>query len=231
LRGAVELAAANLEDDSRNTVLGLSLGHALARRICTLSFSVPFDRDPWLRFGDDLLDLRLALGAQLFLVPVRLVFVDDDFGLGQERAFPGFGVHQRERHFGHAQGLALPRAGEDDVFHLAAAQSFGALLAEHPAHSVENVRFAAPVGAHNDGDALAGHGHLGAIEKRFKAQNLNLLQLQHEQLLLVQSWGKDRVRAIIITTVAALLPEGQHTDRNILWIRGTKPNYWVTMPE
>ena len=44
------------------------------------------------------------------------------------------------------QGLSLVRAVEDHVGHLLAAQGGGAHLAEHPAHGVDHVRFAAAVG-------------------------------------------------------------------------------------
>ena len=45
------------------------------------------------------------------------------------------------------------RAGEDHVGHLAAAERAGALLAEHPADRVDEVRLARAVGPHDDRDA------------------------------------------------------------------------------
>ena len=49
--------------------------------------------------------------------------------------------------FGHAQRFAAIRAVEDAVRHLAAAQGFGGLLAQHPANGVRHIGLAAPIGA------------------------------------------------------------------------------------
>ena len=54
------------------------------------------------------------------------------------------GVVEDEGHIGHAEGLALLRAGEDHVLGLAAAQG-PALLAERPAEGVGEVALARPV--------------------------------------------------------------------------------------
>ena len=64
-------------------------------------------------------------------------------GLGGEDAAA---VVERHRHLGQAEAAARRRAVEDDVGHLAAAQAFGALLAEHPAHGVDDVALAGAVG-------------------------------------------------------------------------------------
>ena len=89
------------------------------------------------------------------------------------------GVDERQRHFGHARGLAVARAGEDDVFHARAAQRLGRLLAQHPGDGVGNVGFSAAVRPHNSGDAVAVEFQLGAVAERLESQNLQLLQFQH----------------------------------------------------
>ena len=63
-------------------------------------------------------------------------------------------VLESERHLGHAHGPVLGRALEDDVVHLAAAQLFRRLLAEHPAHRVNHVGLAAAVGTENGCDTM-----------------------------------------------------------------------------
>ena len=63
------------------------------------------------------------------------------------RAVVHLRVDQRERDFRHAGRFAVARAGEDDVFHLDAAQALGGLLAQHPGDGVGDVRLAAqPLG-------------------------------------------------------------------------------------
>ena len=60
-----------------------------------------------------------------------------------------------------------------------AAQGLGGLFAQHPAHRVENIRFAAAIGTDHDGDPLAGESHLCAITERLEPQHLDLFKLQH----------------------------------------------------
>ena len=48
----------------------------------------------------------------------------------------GRGIGHRQCDLGHAERLAVARAGEDHVFHAGAAQALGALLAEDPADGV-----------------------------------------------------------------------------------------------
>ena len=63
-------------------------------------------------------------------------------------------VLESERHFGQAGGFACLRSVEDQVFHALGAQVAGTLLTEHPSDGVDDVGFAAAVGAHHTGDAL-----------------------------------------------------------------------------
>jgi hypothetical protein len=65
---------------------------------------------------------------------------------------------------GAAHGLPLARAVEDHVVHVLAAQLLGRRFAEHPAHRVDHVGFAAPVGAHHAHE-LPGDGDGGRIDE------------------------------------------------------------------
>ena len=96
----------------------------------------------------------------------------------------GVRVNEGERHFGHAERFAFARAGEDHIFHLRTAQGLGRLLAQYPAHCIENVGFAATIRADHDGETLSCHRHLSPVAKGFKAKNLDLLQLEHAHLTL-----------------------------------------------
>jgi len=57
---------------------------------------------------------------------------------------------------------------EDDIYHRAATQVFGGDFAHHPAHGVDDVGFAAAVGA-DYADAVAGEGDAGRINEGFEA--------------------------------------------------------------
>ncbi len=101
-----------------------------------------------------------------------------------ERAFAvGVGIDEGEGDLGHAERLAIARAGEDHVFHLCAAQGARGLLAEHPTDGVEDVRLAAAIGADDGGHALAGQGELGAVAEGLEAEDLDLLELEHRYTL------------------------------------------------
>ncbi len=54
----------------------------------------------------------------------------------------------------HTQRLALVGAGKDNILHLVPAQNPRALLAQHPAHRVGNIGFAAAVRPHNTGNPI-----------------------------------------------------------------------------
>ena len=88
-----------------------------------------------------------------------------------------------QRDLGHAGGLALARAGKDHVGHVRAAQALGALLAQHPADGVGDVRFAATVRTNDGRNAVTGELEFGAVAKRFEAQNLELFEFQQGVLL------------------------------------------------
>ena len=112
------------------------------------------------------------------------IVLDIDFGrsAGVGTAV-GFGIDQRERHFRHAGGFAVPRAGEDDVFHARAAQGLGRLLAQHPGNGVGNIRLAAAVGADDRRHAVPMELEFGAVAERFEPENLKPLQFEQRELL------------------------------------------------
>ena len=60
---------------------------------------------------------------------------------------------EQQRHLRHAERPVVGVAGEDDVLHRGAAEMLRALLAEHPADRVDDVRLAAAVRADDRGDA------------------------------------------------------------------------------
>ena len=102
------------------------------------------------------------------------------FEPGCERTFAvGVGIDQRERDLGHAERLALARAGKDHVLHFCPAQGPGRLLAEHPTDGIEDVRLTAAIRPDDGGHTLAGQGELGAVAKGLEAEDLNLLELEH----------------------------------------------------
>src|SRR5262245_29404114 len=74
---------------------------------------------------------------------------------------------------GAPERLAVGGAVEDHVLHRVAAQRRGAALAEHPAHGVDDVRFAAAVGT-DHAYQLAGEVNRGGIYEGLKTRQLYL---------------------------------------------------------
>ena len=60
-----------------------------------------------------------------------------------------------QRHLGKAHRGAPGSAAEDDILHLGAPETLGALFAHDPPDGVGNVGLAGAVGAHDGGDILA----------------------------------------------------------------------------
>gem|GEM_PF-6179964 len=192
LRYALKLAAANLQHHRRHRATLLRcrrFRHALRSlrrlrlRLCRACFRRRIrprrlNHLARLRLRDNLFHLRRAFCAQSVFVPVlgQLV-LHADLRLVQQRPLVGLRINQRDRHLGHAQRLPAARTGKDHVFHLAAAQRLGALLAQHPRHAVEDVRLAAPVGSYDHCDPIAGQRDLGTVAKGLEAQNLDFFQL------------------------------------------------------
>jgi len=100
-----------------------------------------------LLIGDNFFGFFGTLAAHGVFVPISgAVVVDCDLGLNGNGAFIGLGVDHGKGDFGHAEGFAFTGSGKDDILHVRATEGLGALLAEHPAHAVEDVGFSAPIG-------------------------------------------------------------------------------------
>src|ERR1019366_3127371 len=79
--------------------------------------------------------------------------------------------------------LTVARAGEDHIFHARSAQGLGRLLTQHPGDGVGNIRLAAAVGSDDGGNAIPVELEVGAVAKRFEAENLKPLQFKQRELL------------------------------------------------
>src|ERR1700694_1282901 len=89
----------------------------------------------------------------------------------------------RERLAGH-------RAVEDDVLHRVAAQRRGARLAEHPAHGVDDVGFAAAVRP-DDADQLPWHVYRGGIDEGLEAGELYLNESHGKNDTIARRYPRD----------------------------------------
>ena len=86
------------------------------------------------------------------------------------------GVVDGDGHLGAAQRCPRRGAGEDDVFHLSAAQRLCALLPHHPGQGVDDVGFSRAVGADDGGDARL------ETQSRRRGEGLEALQRQTLQV-------------------------------------------------
>ena len=77
------------------------------------------------------------------------------------------GIVKREGDLTVVERFSLFGAVENNVGHALAAQHAGALFAEHPAHSVADVAFAAAVGAYDTRNVLR-KNDLGTFGERFE---------------------------------------------------------------
>ena len=78
-------------------------------------------------------------------------------------------AHQVENDLGHAARLTVLCALKDDILHLAAAQTFSPLFAQHPRDRVRHVGLAAAVRADDRRDAVAGKHDLRIVGKRLES--------------------------------------------------------------
>ena len=116
--------------------------------------------------------LLLVTGPWPLRVSVAIgVRLDGEFGVNGR-------VHHRHRDRSHADRLAVPRTGEDYIFHPGSAETLGRLLAENPADRVAQVRFAATVRPDYSGDTRAVKAHFRAVAKGLKPLQFNTLQFE-----------------------------------------------------
>ena len=109
---------------------------------------------------DEVLALAVAVHA-----PRQLDFIAIELELP-------FRVVEGHRHLGHAEAFAGTGAVENHVGHLAAAQALRRLFAENPLDGIDDVRFAAAVGADDRRHARR------KIEPRLVGKRLKANQLQ-----------------------------------------------------
>ncbi len=105
--------------------------------------------------AEQFLDVHQTAGRAVDLVLPRAVAEhparDRHLGvLDRERPV---GVVDGQGHLGAAQRRAAGGAGKDDIFHLAAAQGLGALLAHHPGQRIDDVGFTRAVRADHTGNS------------------------------------------------------------------------------
>src|SRR5690606_3784788 len=132
---------------------------------------------------EELLDVLQATGLAVEEVFAAAVAINaaHDLYLVKFAAELLFAVGEQEGNLAHLGGFAGVGALEDDVLHLATAQGFGGLFAEHPADGVGDVGLAAAVGADDGGDAgfkAEGRG----VGEGFKAVEFERLEI-HAVLL------------------------------------------------
>ncbi len=87
------------------------------------------------------------------------------------RRVVGGGAVDQDRHLGEIARGAGGGAGEDHVFHAAAAHRPGGALAHHPADRLQQVRFAAAVGADDAGQPRL-DAQLGGLDEALEAGEL-----------------------------------------------------------
>ena len=116
---------------------------------------------------DDVLQTHPLAVDQVFVVAVA-IGAAGDLHLGEVDGDVARAVVQRQAHLGGVEAGALVAAGEDDVAGLLRAQQAEALLAQAPAHGVDDVALAAAVGPDDGGDARI-EEKLGAAGKGLEA--------------------------------------------------------------
>ena len=164
------LALPVLEDtggflDEAAPVLGTGGEHGVERALPDHDVHLAADAG----VGQQFLDVEQPAGAAVDRVlglagPVHQP-ADRDLGVVDRQ--DAVAVVDGEQHLGPAERGAAGRAGEDDVFHLPAAERLGALLAEHPGDGVDDVALPGAVRADHTGHAgleLQGRGAREGLE-------------------------------------------------------------------
>src|SRR6478609_8092365 len=95
---------------------------------------------------------------------------------GEFRVYGGIDHGDGDRR--HAERLAVACAGEYDVFHPAAAEALGGLLAEHPTNGVAQIGFAASIGSDYGCDAGTVETHFRFIAEGFESLDFNAFKFK-----------------------------------------------------
>ena len=124
--------------------------------------------------GDVATPAFLAVEVIVGHTVARDLALDRDFRKGGVFATEGaVGVIEDQLDGGEPDRFAIDRAIENDVGHRLAAQVFGRAFAHHPAHGVDDIRFAATVGADYR------HRLLGKLTVVGSTKDLNPANLMH----------------------------------------------------
>src|SRR5690606_31644584 len=88
---------------------------------------------------------------------------------------PALGIVKYQLNGGARRGVSIARAIEDNVLHGFATQFGRPAFAQHPANSVDNIGFAATIGA-NNANQLTGRGYDRRLDERLEAGKFYLSQ-------------------------------------------------------
>src|ERR1700730_12513716 len=80
-------------------------------------------------------------------------------------------IDQSHRNGRQTERFPISSAGEDYIFHPAAAQSLSRLLAKHPINGVAEIGFSTTVGADDSGNARTVELHLGSRPEGLQTLN------------------------------------------------------------
>src|SRR5690606_27594133 len=123
------------------------------------------------------------------------------------------GVVEDQLDAGLGNRLAGVGAVEDDIRHRLAAQVLRRTLAHHPAHGIDDVGFAATVGADHRRH-VAGEAHRGRIDEGFEARELDAFQ-SHVGLSVAVSLRSDERNSPCIRSGSLSIVGGSHRARSL----------------
>ena len=86
------------------------------------------------------------------------------------------GIGESQADLSHTGAFSTARAVKDDIEHLLAAEALGALGAENPTNSIDNITLTATVGPDDDGYAVL-ELELGFVGKAFEAAECDFFEL------------------------------------------------------
>ncbi len=123
------------------------------------------------------------------------------------------GVVEDQLDAGLGNRLAGVGAVEDDIRHRLAAQVLRRTLAHHPAHGIDDVGFAAAIGADHRRH-VAGEAHRGRVDEGFEARELDAFQ-SHVGLSVAVSLRSDERNSPCIRSGSLSIVGGSHRARSL----------------